>query len=106
MISAFLYKSDDLKFKYDMPFTIRCDLSGFITTQGRNHWGRRKETKRSMRNKVQTEKCDWKRKAIWNWYRERRRMSYLFGDEQQSYVAKLQPFFVYEMLQWLVSNCK
>lgn len=85
-------------------FNNRCDLSLFTTTPQRNQWCRRKKTERFMCYKVQAKRYNKKRKIIWNWYRERRRMWYLHGDEQQGCAAQLQPLVMYEMLQKLVSK--
>ena len=89
-------------------FKNRCDISLSIATSKRNHWYRRQETERNLCCQIQEEGWDGQRKALWNWFREGRRMWYMHGDEQQGRIAHLQSFYVHEVLPklvcWLLHN--
>ncbi len=85
-------------------FNNRSDISLSNATSKRNYWCRRQETERNLCHEIQEKGWDGQRKALWNWFRERRRMWYLHGDEQQGRIAHLQSFYVYEVLPKLVCS--
>lgn len=79
-----------------------CDISLAVAIRKRYHRHRWPQTERGMQSTVQKQRGDRKSKALRDWHGERRRVRYMYGDEQHGCSAQLYTLFMHQVLPWLV----